>query len=465
MARWLGSRRSFLATAAAGATAITWPVREGWARQSAAPLEAGEAVVDTTPPLGLELAGFHRPVGQERRITGIRQPTAARALVLRQGEVTTAIVSLDAICVSADMTARVQQQIAQQVGIPAHHVRLCATHTHSMPTFCYLRQWGAIPQEYMAAVEKNIVQAVEMAKSDLAPATARLGKARAPGASNNRTVKTWKSDEEFTAQSDDSERWLDTMVHVLHFERGAGKPNLLWYHFTAHPVCYSDEQAGPDWPGMVADLVREKHQVRPSFLQGHCGDVNASDGEKWIGTAENTATRVAAAITQALASARDVRNDRLQLHSQSVGLPLDMQLFGEWLEAYRRDPSQCASGPWVDAGFAQAWFEASAQREQQQQLLSPLTVLQLGDVAMVFHPAELYTCYGLTIRRDSPLPDTLVVGYTDDCVGYLPDPNSYVRGEYEALVVPKILDLPPFVTTAGRTLASTAVAMLKQLVV
>ena len=42
--------------------------------------EAGEGVADITPPLGVELAGFHKPVGQERVVTGIRQPTAARAL-------------------------------------------------------------------------------------------------------------------------------------------------------------------------------------------------------------------------------------------------------------------------------------------------------------------------------------------------------------------------------------------------
>ena len=30
------------------------------------------------PPLGIELAGFHKPPGRERRITGIRQPASRR---------------------------------------------------------------------------------------------------------------------------------------------------------------------------------------------------------------------------------------------------------------------------------------------------------------------------------------------------------------------------------------------------
>ena len=151
--------------------------------------------------------------------------------------------------------------------------------------------------------------------------------------------------------------------------------------------------------------------------------------------------------------------------TQQVPLPFDMGLFGQWLDEYRKDPAKCASGPWVDAGFAEDWFRSAAQRDMSQnQMPVPVTAMQLGDVAVVFHPSELYSCYGLTIRHDSPLPDTLVVGYTDDIVGYLPDPKAYKDNEYSAIVVPKILDLPPFVPTIGRTLTAASVAMLKQLV-
>jgi neutral ceramidase len=91
-------------------------------------------------------------------------------------------------------------------------------------------------------------------------------------------------------------------------------------------------------------------------------------------------------------------------------------------------------------------------------------VMRLGDVGFVFHPAELYSCYGLTIRRDSPLPDTLVVGYTDHIIGYLPDPNAYKAGEYSAMTVPKILDFPPFTPTAAREMTAAALEMLKKIV-
>jgi len=255
------------------------------------------------------------------------------------------------------------------------------------------------------------------------------------------------------------------VVRVLHFERGADKRDLLWYHFSAHPVCFQDELAGPDWPGMVEDLIQQRFQLAPSYLQGHCGDVNAGDATHWIGSIENTAEPVAAAIASALDSARSVPVDQLRVATQQFPMPLDIDTFRQWLDEYRADPSKCTSGNWVDAGFAEDWYRGSAQRDLSQTTLPiPLSVMQLGEVGLVFHPGELYSCYGLMIQRDSPLPETLVVGYTDDSIGYLPDPNAYRDAEYSAVTVPKIIDLPPFLPTSTRTMTAGAIAMLKQLI-
>ena len=87
--------------------------------------------------------------------------------------------------------------------------------------------------------------------------------------------------------------------------------------------------------------------------------------------------------------------------------------------------------------------------------------MRLGGVGLLFHPAELYSYYGLAIRRDSPFEDTLVVAYADGLIGYLPDPKAYAASEYSAIVVPKILDYPPFTTAAAEEMKTAAVAMLR----
>ena len=460
-------RRQFLAkTLQSGALAgtcllIPTTVRGGDSESS---LRAGEGVVDITPPLGIEIGGFHREPGNERRIRGIRQSTAARALVLQLKDSLVAIVSLDTAGVASDVARRVQRQVADQVGIPASNVRVCATHTHSMPGFFFARQWGAIPKDYMATVEKKAVEAVKLAKADLAPARLMLGKSRAVGGNFNRTSKTFKTDEQFSKGSTDAERWLDTMVHVMLFERSGGRRNLLWYHFAAHPVCYADEQAGPDWPGLVDQKLRDSHQLTPSFLQGHAGDVNPGSGNSWRGDAEQTATAVHTAIRQAMDGLVRINVDTLRSRTEEFGVPLDMELFKDWLARYRNDPSKCTSGEWVDAGFARAWFETNTQRKlDQTHLPVMLSALRVGNVGLVFHPAEFYSYYGLAVRRDSPLSDTIVVGYTDGLIGYLADPQAYQSGEYAATTVPKILDFPPFTPQSAGELASGAIRLLKKI--
>ncbi len=456
-------RREFLKLVAAGGATLALPRRWAGAAAQTTAFEAGEGVVDVTPPLGIEMGGFHRTPGNERRIKGIRQPSAARALVLKYGNTRAAIVSLDIACLAEEVAARIQKQVTKDVGIPPQNVRICCTHTHSMPAFCYLRQWGAIPEQFMALVEERVVEAVRLASDDLGPAELRVGKSRAVGANHNRTTKDYKTDEFFHTESTDSQRWLDTTVHAMHFQRGGSRRDLLWYHFSAHPVCFADEQAGPDWPGMVADRIRRQYDLRASFLQGHAGDVNPGDGDPWRGDAAKTTTGVYDALCRAIESAATVKVDSLQVDTCRFGIPLNMGLLAGWLQQYRSDPAKCTGGAWVDRGFADDWYRGNRDRDLNQTEL-PVTLgsMRIGNVALAFHPAELYSFYGLAIRRDSPFADTMVVGYADGIIGYLADPRAYEAGEYAATTVPKILDYPPFMPAAAEQMSSAMVALLKQ---
>jgi hypothetical protein len=424
----------------------------------------GEGVVEITPPLGIEMAGFHKPPGQERRITGIRQPTFARALVLRFGRTQVAIVSLDLIGVSHAFAQRVQKLVARKTGIPAANIRLCATHSHSTPALLFLRQWGAVSEKYRDFVAGKIVQAVKLAKQDLAPADMYLGSERVVGGNFNRTAKTWKTDDKFTSESTDDERWLDTTLQALYFLREKPKRSLVWYHFSAHPVCYNDDKAGPDWPGIVANKLKTRDKLEPAYLQGHAGDVNPGTGKPFLGIPEDVSEAVYTALHHAIDHSTLVRFKDIRLITSEVKVPLDTVALKVQLNTYRNDPSKCAQGEWVDAGFAKSWFESAVKWNRKRGSLStPMSALRLGEVALLFHAAELYSFYGLKIRLDSPFPATLAVGYSDDLIGYVTDPNAYRDHEYAAMVVPKILDFPPFKPLAAREFTAAAKTLLKQL--
>jgi len=118
----------------------------------------------------------------------------------------------------------------------------------------------------------------------------------------------------------------------------------------------------------------------------------------------------------------------------------------------------------VDAEFAREWYEVASKWDlAQQSYATPISALALGDVALLFHPGELYSVYGLTIRRDSPFRDTLVIGYVDDLIGYIPDSKAYAAKEYSAMVVPKIMSLPCYQPEVGRALTAASLDLLRKL--
>ena len=419
------------------------------ATDTAAQLLVGEGVVDISPPLGTALGGFHYSDPTRPRVTtAIHYPPEVRALVLSRGEMVMAMISFDMLNVSFDMVRDVQTRIESQLGIPAKHVRICATHAHSMPSIAFNRHWGDNNPEYEAMVSRTMVQAVQVALKDRSPTRLFVGTARAAGANANRTVRSGaRVDTEFTADSTEQDRWVDASLHVLHFERANGKRNLLWYNFAAHPTTYGGSgAAGPGWPGVVQQRLRAAFGVSASYLQGHIGDISPTGREQ-------TATLVTAAIIDAVESAREVKVDVLRVATQSVALPFDLATFRKNI-AQHQDSSL----------FDRDWYQTFASRYDFNKTTLPITLaaVRLGDIAVLFHPAELYTVYGLEIQRDSPYRKTLVVGYADGYVGYVPDKNAYLRNEYAAAKVPRILNYPPFQSDVGAVLSAAARELLQR---
>lgn len=427
-------------------------------------LFAGEGTIDITPPVGAVLAGFHYAPGKERRATGARMPSHARALYLEHNGVRAILLSVDVLGFSRRLCESLQRDVAQAAEVPAEHVFVTATHTHSAPSLVHLLQWGEVSTEYAGTVAKACVEAAQLARADAAQADFYHGAQAVVGGNMNRTTKTWKTDAEFGAAATDKERWLDTQLQVIYFQRAEGKNSLAWYHFSAHPVCYQDTLTGPDWPGIVAEKIRLADGVTPSLLQGHIGDVNPGDGTKWIGDPELTAVAIGMALHHAMNHSEFVDIDAMRITRAGVQLPFDLKRFQEDMDFYREHAEQCTGDVWVDGDFAKAWHAGAQKWDLKRGALdAPLAALRLGPVALLFHPAELYSYYGLKLRTESPIPHTLAVGFTGDEIGYLTDPTAYTNKEYAALVVPKILEVPPYAPEAAHLLTAGALDLLRTL--
>ena len=117
---------------------------------------AGAATSNVTPWLGVSMPGGFT----DRRATKIHDELYARCLVLDDGQPKLAIVVVDNCILPRDVLDRAKAMAQKTTGIPAAHMLVSATHTHSGPAAMDIAMCKADP-EYQAF----LLDALPMASS------------------------------------------------------------------------------------------------------------------------------------------------------------------------------------------------------------------------------------------------------------------------------------------------------------
>jgi len=102
----------------------------GAAGAARAQLRVGTAAVKITPPAGTPMAGYYHARGSE----DVLDDLYAKAAVLDDGTTRVALVVCDLITLPRATVLEARTLIEAQTGIPAGHVMLSATHTHTGPS-------------------------------------------------------------------------------------------------------------------------------------------------------------------------------------------------------------------------------------------------------------------------------------------------------------------------------------------
>ncbi|HOQ30148.1 MAG TPA: hypothetical protein PLH36_15530, partial [Armatimonadota bacterium] len=90
-------------------------------------IEAGVAIRDITPKGTVWMDGYG---ARDRPSEGVYAPLTARALALRTGETTAAIVVADILNLDRTQEALLRESICTATGLDPEAFILCATHTH-----------------------------------------------------------------------------------------------------------------------------------------------------------------------------------------------------------------------------------------------------------------------------------------------------------------------------------------------
>jgi hypothetical protein len=382
-------------------------------------------------------------------------------------------VICDLTGIAADLSFEVRRRASAKTGIPAAHIVVAATHSHTAPDYTrdlYLhlgpRAKATDGTRYAARLIDGIVESVVRAHETARPATLVAGSARqrTPVSFNRRfvmkdgSVRTWmRLDSPNVVRSAGP---IDPEIGLLLTRTADGKqPVSLLSNFALHLDTVGGTQWSADYPYFIEKAVRESlgEKALSIFALGCCGDINHADPvAKGRNKTDHIGGSLGKTISAALRELRPVKQPTLRVRHATVRLPLQSVTpeqvararpllleakegkkvdFFDVVTAYkavvldqlRNKEPQGKSADLINWGLSHRWAGVGTHLPVEVQTIA------LGDeVGIVCLPGEVFVELGLAIKQASPFRTTLVVELAN-CVEtmYVPTRAACAGGSYE----------------------------------
>ncbi len=418
----------------------------------AAPLTAGAARVDITPPPGTPMAGYYALRGAE----GTHDPLFATAIVFEKDDVKVALISLDLIGTTFGMVAESRKLIEAKTGIPGKHAMISATHSHTGPVLSDGRPrneaFGGsskLAVEFMKGLPAKIAEAVLLADKNRTAARVLRGIGREDGLAFNRRFHMADGTVGWNAGKKNpnivkAAGGTDPNVPVLLVESADGKrPIAAYVNFAMHLDTVGGMYYSADYPHTLAKALSavKGDDFITAFTIGTAGDINHINVEsalpqKGQGEAARIGTRLAAEVLRTFDKLEPADDGPLRATSATVELPLapiapDDVAFAKGVLA------KVASGEKPVPKFldqVQAFKVTDVSDRLGKPLAVEVQVITLGkDLAWVSLPGEIFVELGLAIKHGSPYRQTMIAELANGAIGYIPSKVAYSQGNYEVI--------------------------------
>jgi hypothetical protein len=426
-------------------------------------MKFGFAKAGITPRVGVELCGFGAYI--LRKSIGVRDRLWARAMAVEHDGKRAVLVSCDLIGITLALTRQARRICREATGLSDDAVMIHCTHTHSGPGIGAYIGWGEADGPYLELLPGRIAKACREALANLQEATLFHAVVPCEGIGYNRE---YDKTPPFPDALDENWRpakpeMTDTTCQVLRVD-AAGRPIGFLSYFGCHPVvcCAETRYIHGDYCGVATNLLEQEHPGSVGlFLQGAQGDVNAcvvhkpeQESLKALGV---IAARYARAVRAGLQAAKPVDVNALAVVRREVTFtrkPWDRKKLAELLapeEAVIHAPEATDTDQKVRLAVvrATALRKMIATLDTGGSLQPPTEVhgLRLGPISLLGGPFEIFQAIKNDVLRQAKSPIPLVMGLTDDSIGYAVDCLKAAQGGYAADLVPLICGSLPFANT------------------
>lgn len=414
-------------------------------------VKAGFAKIDVTPPLGSPLAGYAR----ERISDGVLDPIELVALAVSDGENTALIITADFVGMWETWATEIRGLISEETGVPAESVYIQCLHQHTTVRI----GWNPNVRKEMIAnrfvddvyyniLYRKFVDVSKMAIDNLCEA--RMGVAEQETEETIAFIRRFRMKDGSTKtnpQRDEMDQVegpigeADNTVRLIRFKRKGAK-DIALVNFSTHPDVIGKTKFSADWPGFVRRMteadIPDTHCIFVNGAEGDSNHINRfeeSPKRKQFGYAYSA--HIGRVITDTVidiwdkTTAKEVTKVSGQIRMNYI--PTNTSLIDE-VEKYKRLKEECKAGTYTPADMEEYAdiFRAAELRTQPLFQKVPLTVIAIGDVALVGYGGEPFMQYAADVRAANPDLFVIVTCNTNGEAGYLPTKEAFAEGGYES---------------------------------
>jgi len=475
-------------------------------------LQAGVYRVDITPPIGISMCGYFARAGVSN---SVERPLTATAVVLASGGKKIAVLGCDLISILNPVVDEIRAGIAAALGTTMESVLINYSHTHCGPNTWDL-SWEdedqrQLQRSYLENLKRLLTGCAVAADRQMRPARIGTGKGSSQIGINRRELD--ESGKIFLGENPDGP--MDPTVGVIRLDEMSGKPMAVLFSYGCHPVTMGPKFLGlsPDFPGPARELIEKATGATSVFLQMAAGDINPVTG---IGPTEDDSenmTRLGQSLgAEVLGVLSEIRTNSVR-GERVIFASLTKNSMYPYVPVTDRPIALAAAGvaaqlPLLplpsldDARGIQAQYAQRLEKAKRSGLPEPqlafhyrfrdwadcllrevqsgakqisvsvnLQAIRIGDLALTSAAGETLTELGLRVKAGSPFAETHFLGYSNGCVGYIPNAECYPAegwSPWETYLVPDMLCqaymLPMhFAPEAGQQLVDRCITLLKGL--
>jgi hypothetical protein len=400
---------------------------------------------DLNPALGLPIAGYL----ELKKGVGFYDRLYVKAVSLKSGDTRVLLASVDTCGVGKQTCDAIREEMEVKHGVPRDNVVILATHTHSAPD---MDAWS--PRMWASDQEKDTIANRDRTKETICWSLSQAMALEEPV--DSVTYSSTQIHGLFTNRNDPS-RKVDNEVSVLMLK---GKKSLLLVNHNYHPTILgaNNYYYSADFPAYLTRRVNEKlGPAQVNCITGSCGDVSVRlvlghefAPRRNIANTVKYGNQIGDSLVRCLKSGKAKKLKDSALAAKTKRLKFDVKKHPDKDEALSLK-SRLEKG----IKYAGNSREKTALEFKLEGVVQWLNILDLnaeippslevdaGSVSLgtdgfvlAWAPGEVCSHTGLALKDQSKYKVTMLSGYGNAVVGYIPPSESYENEEYEALSTP-----------------------------